>query len=185
MTVQVEDKPTGSISLSGGYSTTEGALAEVAFTETNFLGRGQYVKISASEGQYSNGWGLTFTEPYFLDQHLAAGFDIFHKEQDVNPVRGIRDLDDGREPAPRRSDHRRVHVPAELFDLPVADHDPEHGRRSRMTIADRRSTAPGGSTVWNDTGHRPADGDRRRHNCLTNGEASVAIKEAGGAGRDH
>ena len=81
VTIAVEDKPTGSISLSGGYSTTEGFLAEVAFTETNFLGRGQYVRASVSEGQYANGWGLTFTEPYFLDQHLAAGFDLFHKQQ--------------------------------------------------------------------------------------------------------
>ena len=81
VTVQVEDQPTGSVSVSGGYSTTAGFLAEIAFTETNFLGRGQYVKLSVSDGQYSRGWGVSFTEPYFLDQRLAAGFDVFHKEQ--------------------------------------------------------------------------------------------------------
>ena len=51
VTIAVEDKPTGSISLSGGYSTLEGPLAEVAFTETNFLGRGQYLRLSASRGR--------------------------------------------------------------------------------------------------------------------------------------
>ena len=80
--VEVEDQPTGSFSISGGYSTTDGAIAEVSVTETNFLGRGQYVKLSASEGQYSRGWAATFTEPYFLDQRIAAGFDIYHKETD-------------------------------------------------------------------------------------------------------
>jgi outer membrane protein insertion porin family len=84
VTVEVEDQPTGSVSLSGGYSTTAGFLAEVAFTETNFLGRGQYVKLSASEGQYSRGWGASFTEPYFLDQRLAAGFDVYQKVQNPN-----------------------------------------------------------------------------------------------------
>jgi outer membrane protein insertion porin family len=84
VTVEVEDQPTGSVSLSGGYSTTAGFLAEVAFTETNFLGRGQYVKLSVSEGQYSSGWGVSFTEPYFLDQRLAAGFDVFHKATNQN-----------------------------------------------------------------------------------------------------
>ena len=78
--VEVEDQPTGSFSISGGYSTTDGAIAEVSVTETNFLGRGQYVKLSASEGQYSRGWSASFTEPYFLDQRIAAGFDIYHKE---------------------------------------------------------------------------------------------------------
>ncbi len=84
VTIEVEDQPTGAVSLSGGYSTTAGFLAEVAFTETNFLGRGQYIKLSASEGQYSHGWGASFTEPYFLDQRLAAGVDIYQKVQNPN-----------------------------------------------------------------------------------------------------
>ncbi len=77
--VEVEDQPTGSISLSGGYSTTEGFLAELAYTETNFLGRGQYVRLSVSDGQYTQGWKASFTEPYFLGQRLAAGFDLYHQ----------------------------------------------------------------------------------------------------------
>ena len=85
VTVQVEDKPTGSISVGGGYSTTAGALAEIAYTETNFLGRGQYLRASVSVGQYGSGEKLSFTEPYFMDQRLAAGFDIFHQAQYVNP----------------------------------------------------------------------------------------------------
>src|SRR5271157_2003959 len=77
--VEVEDQPTGSISISGGYSTTQGFLAELAYTETNFLGRGQYVRLSVSDGQYSQGWKASFTEPYFLGQRLAAGFDLYHQ----------------------------------------------------------------------------------------------------------
>jgi outer membrane protein insertion porin family len=77
--VEVEDQPTGSISLSGGYSTTQGIVAELSYTETNFLGRGQYVRLSVSDGQYSQGWKASFTEPYFLGQRLAAGFDLYHQ----------------------------------------------------------------------------------------------------------
>ena len=117
VTIAVEDKPTGSISLSGGYSTTEGFLAEVAFTETNFLGRGQYVRASVSEGQYANGWGLTFTEPYFLDQHLAAGFDLFHKQQLENQFALYETSTTGVKSSIGDSGHRRAHVPTELFDL--------------------------------------------------------------------
>ena len=82
--VEVEDQPTGSISLSGGYSTTQGFLAELAYTETNFLGRGQYVRLSVSDGQYTQGWKASFTEPYFLGQRLAAGFDVFHQVNNQN-----------------------------------------------------------------------------------------------------
>ena len=82
--VDVEDQPTGSISLSGGYSTTQGFLAELAYTETNFLGRGQYVRLSVSDGQYTQGWKASFTEPYFLGQRLAAGFDVYHQTNSNN-----------------------------------------------------------------------------------------------------
>src|SRR5207344_1071869 len=40
--VDLEEKSTGDFSVSGGYSTTDGALAEVSISERNFLGRGLY-----------------------------------------------------------------------------------------------------------------------------------------------
>jgi outer membrane protein insertion porin family len=80
--VDVEDQATGSFSISGGYSTADGFIAEVSVAETNFLGRGQYVKLSGSYGQYTKGIEFSFTEPYFLERRMAAGFDVFWKESD-------------------------------------------------------------------------------------------------------
>ncbi|MET0605044.1 MAG: outer membrane protein assembly factor BamA [Beijerinckiaceae bacterium] len=80
--VDVEDQPTGSFSISAGYSTSDGIIGEVALTETNFLGRGQYVRIAGSYGQRTRGIDFSFTEPYFLDRRLAAGFDLFYKNND-------------------------------------------------------------------------------------------------------
>ncbi len=81
--VDVEDQPTGSLSLSGGYSTSDGFIADVAVTETNFMGRGQYVKLAVSEGQYSRGVNFSFTEPYLFGERLAAGFDVYAKKSDA------------------------------------------------------------------------------------------------------
>jgi outer membrane protein insertion porin family len=80
--VIVEDQPTGQFSVSGGYSTSDGFIAEVSVSESNFLGRGQYVRVAASKGQYSQGVEFNFTEPYFLDRHMSAGFDLFSKDTD-------------------------------------------------------------------------------------------------------
>ena len=82
--VDVEDQPTGSLSVSGGYSTADGFIAEVAVSESNFMGRGQYVRLSVSEGQYARGVEFSFTEPYFLGNRLAAGFDIYAKQNSVS-----------------------------------------------------------------------------------------------------
>ncbi len=83
--VEVEDQSTGSFSVSGGYSTVEGFIAEVSVSESNFMGRGQYVRTSVSVGQYSRGVELNFTEPYFLGERLAAGFDLYSKLSGASP----------------------------------------------------------------------------------------------------
>ncbi|MCB4772000.1 outer membrane protein assembly factor BamA, partial [Ancylobacter sp. Lp-2] len=48
LVVQVEDQPTGEFSISGGYSTSDGFIGEVAVSEKNFLGRGQYVRLAGT-----------------------------------------------------------------------------------------------------------------------------------------
>ncbi len=77
--VDVVDKSTGEISVGGGYSTANGPIATVSLTEKNFLGRGQYLKISGGYGEDTTKYELSFTEPYFLGNRIAAGFDLSHE----------------------------------------------------------------------------------------------------------
>lgn len=83
LVVDVVEKPTGEFSIGGGYTTggeTPGVSVDASITERNFLGRGQYVKLSAGGGeQDSRNYGLSFTEPYFLGYRVAAGIDLFHQ----------------------------------------------------------------------------------------------------------
>lgn len=80
--VDVEDQPTGEFSVAGGYSTSDGLIAEVALGERNFLGRGQYARIAAQLGQRVQGFDFSFTEPYFLGSRVSAGIDLYAKERD-------------------------------------------------------------------------------------------------------
>lgn len=78
--VEVVEKSTGEFSIGGGYTTGgegDGPVAEIGVTERNFLGRGQFVKVSAGFGADTRNYQLSFTEPYFLGRRLAAGFDIY------------------------------------------------------------------------------------------------------------
>ena len=81
LVVDLEEKSTGDFSVSGGYSTTDGALAEVSISERNFLGRGLYAKAAVSYGQYSRGASLSFVEPYLLDYRVALGLDVSYRQQ--------------------------------------------------------------------------------------------------------
>src|SRR5690606_17545862 len=68
---------TGSFSVAAGLSTSDGIIGEVSLEETNFLGRGQTVRISVGGGSNEQSYNLSFTDPYFLGTRVAAGFDVY------------------------------------------------------------------------------------------------------------
>ncbi|MDX8517663.1 outer membrane protein assembly factor BamA [Mesorhizobium dulcispinae] len=85
LVVDVVEKSTGEFSIGAGYSTggdTPGPSVEGSITERNFLGRGQYIKLSAGGGRHSRDYAISFTEPYFLGRRIAAGFDIYRSTRE-------------------------------------------------------------------------------------------------------
>ncbi|MCC6777043.1 MAG: outer membrane protein assembly factor BamA [Hyphomicrobiales bacterium] len=81
LNVDVEEQSTGEFSVSGGYSTADGFLAEVSIAERNLLGRGLYGKASVQYGQITRGAQVSLVDPYFLGYRVALGLDLFAKEQ--------------------------------------------------------------------------------------------------------
>ena len=81
--VQVEEQPTGSLSLGGAYSTTEGFSAQISLTERNFLGRGQTVTATVSASDQFANYALGFYEPALFDRDLLAGFTIFYRDSNL------------------------------------------------------------------------------------------------------
>ena len=87
LVVDVVEKSTGEFSVGAGYSTggdTAGPSVEGSITERNFLGRGQFIKLSAGGGKNSRDYSLSFTEPYFLGRRIAAGFDIYNQTRNYD-----------------------------------------------------------------------------------------------------
>lgn len=81
LNVDVEEKSTGDFSVSGGYSTADGFLGEVSVSERNLLGRGLYAKASVQYGQRTQGYSLSFVEPYLLGYRVALGLDFYQRKQ--------------------------------------------------------------------------------------------------------
>jgi outer membrane protein insertion porin family len=80
--VEVAEQSTGEFTISGGYSTTDGLLAEVKLGDSNFLGTGYALKSAVSYGQYARGVDLSASEPYFLGTRVSAGIDLYYKQTD-------------------------------------------------------------------------------------------------------
>jgi outer membrane protein insertion porin family len=82
--VAVEEQATGDFWISGGYSTTDGLLAEVTVGEKNLMGSGVAASASVTLGQYAQGFKLSFTEPRVGDGNLSVGADLFARQSIAN-----------------------------------------------------------------------------------------------------
>lgn len=80
LTANVEEKPTGQLSLSAGFSSIENFIFQGSIEQNNFRGKGQQLRASISYSNYSKSAEIGFTEPYFLDKSIALAGDIFRRD---------------------------------------------------------------------------------------------------------
>jgi outer membrane protein insertion porin family len=96
LVVDVKETKTGAFSFGGGYSTVDQFVGFVEVEQKNFdwrnwpyfTGAGQNLKVRASVGNLSNGFELSFTEPWMFDYPVSFGFDLYRRTHD-------RDTDTG------------------------------------------------------------------------------------------
>lgn len=167
--IDVEDQATGAFSIAGGYSTSDGIIGEVSVSESNFLGRGQFVRLAGTLGQRSRGVDFSFTEPYFLGYRMAAGFDLFSKYTDQTLYARYENQTTGGQLR---------------LGLPLTE---ESGITFRYSLYESKLKVPNTlKRPYNDcsTPLLPgilAPGSYEAYVfCIANGEASVAVKESQG-----
>lgn len=78
--LDVEEKPTGQLSLSGGYSSLERFVIQLAVSQNNFMGKGQSLDASVNYSAYSKSVQLGFADPYFLDKPILLGGQIYRQD---------------------------------------------------------------------------------------------------------
>ncbi|MDD2850465.1 MAG: outer membrane protein assembly factor BamA [Desulfuromonadaceae bacterium] len=81
VTVDVKEKPTGTFSIGGGYSSLDGIIAQGSIQQANFLGLGLKANLSASFGGKSSTYALGLTDPYFMDTKWTLGGDVYRSER--------------------------------------------------------------------------------------------------------
>jgi len=81
--VSVEEQPSGSFQVGLGYSQFQGIIATIAVEQDNFLGSGRRVGFSVQRSRILTQAGLSYTNPYFTDDGVSAGFFLRYSEFDT------------------------------------------------------------------------------------------------------
>ena len=86
--VKVTEQPTGELSFSAGYSSTERLVLDLGVSQRNFRGTGQDLRAEVSIGSLRQQISLSFTEPRFLGRSLSAGWDLYLTRTDYAQYTG-------------------------------------------------------------------------------------------------
>jgi outer membrane protein insertion porin family len=80
--VAVKEKSTGSISVGAGYSSGEGLVLTGSVTQANMFGTGNYLSTQINTGKVNQVYSVSYTNPYFTDEGVSRGFDIYKRNTD-------------------------------------------------------------------------------------------------------
>ena len=80
LAVDVEEKSTGELQLSGGYSSLEKFIVSATIAQRNFLGKGQEVNAGVNWSRYSRSAQIGFVEPYLFDKNILLGGEIYRRD---------------------------------------------------------------------------------------------------------
>lgn len=75
--IKVKERPTGFLSVGGGYSSIDKLIGVVDITQGNLFGKGQYLKLKGELGGKSSFYELSFRDPWFMDKPISFSTDIY------------------------------------------------------------------------------------------------------------
>jgi outer membrane protein insertion porin family len=178
LNVDVEEQSTGEFSVSGGYSTADGFLAEVSVAERNLLGRGLFGKVAVQYGQYTRGAQLSYVDPYFLGYRVALGIDVFYKQQ--NPTSYVsyetQTIGFGTRLGFSLREDLGLQLRYSLYQQKVTL--PPNLMNCDNVNPDFVNTFPTADKVGTTAALTPPPGYAGIANCYVDGEASLAVKRA-------
>ena len=80
LTADVEEKSTGELQLSAGYSSLEKFIINFSIAQRNFMGKGQELNAGINYSRYSKSIQAGFVEPYLFDRQILFGGELFRRD---------------------------------------------------------------------------------------------------------
>jgi outer membrane protein insertion porin family len=82
--VNVKETSSGSFVFGLGYSQLSGLSTQIQLSQENFLGTGNRVSVQAQRSRYQSRYDFSFLNPYFLDNGLSLGYNLWWRELDYS-----------------------------------------------------------------------------------------------------
>lgn len=80
----VKEKPTGSLTLGAGFSSSEKLVLSGSVSQQNLFGSGKSLSVQLNTGKINTVYALSYTDPYYTVDGVSRGWDLYVR--DVDPT---------------------------------------------------------------------------------------------------
>ena len=80
--LNVAEKPTGSLMLGLGFSSSENLVISGSVSQENLFGTGRNLAVQVNSGKINRVYSVSYTNPYFTIDGISQGFDLYHRTND-------------------------------------------------------------------------------------------------------
>jgi outer membrane protein insertion porin family len=87
--VKVVERPTGNLLFGVGYSTAEKIILSGSISQSNIFGTGNALSLQINSGSINKVYALSFTNPYFTDDGVSLGADIYKRNVDATALNSV------------------------------------------------------------------------------------------------
>lgn len=83
LNVKVTEQSTGSIMVGAGFSSSDGLVLSGGISQNNLFGTGNRLSLQMNSGSINTHYQLSFTQPYFTQDGISLGYDLYRKDVDT------------------------------------------------------------------------------------------------------
>ncbi len=91
--VKLTERATGSLTAGIGYSTSEKVILSAGISQSNIFGTGNALSFQVSTGSINQVYALSYTNPYFTDDGVSRGFDLYKRRVNASNLSGVGSYD--------------------------------------------------------------------------------------------
>ncbi|NRA73616.1 MAG: outer membrane protein assembly factor BamA [Rickettsiales bacterium] len=140
--VKVQEKSTASIKLAVGYSTSNGPMAMINFSEINWLGRGQKLSFGIQKTTFTLGANFGYSEPNFMGSEVEVGGGVGFSQQKNDTKGGLAGLASDHSQVPFNEDSYSANVFMNYDVTEYLNHNVDYSITSTKTSSSANSDIP-------------------------------------------
>lgn len=84
--IKVKERPTGSVSLGAGYSTSDGIILSAGFAQNNVFGTGKSVSVDVNTSKSQRTYALSVVEPYITPEGISRSWEVYDRRVDLEEL---------------------------------------------------------------------------------------------------